>query len=158
MESKIKVLVVKPMKEPFVKEIENRLRPMQDEVKGNIEILYPYDDPVALVCNDEGKLMRMSLNRALRMDGRIYDIISGTFLVVAIDPTSGEFLSLSEEMQEKYTKLFHYPESFIVVDGKLVAMTSEGMETVPDVDVVDMQELEEESSEEESNEEEPNDD
>lgn len=151
MESKITVLVVRPMQEPFVKEIENSLRPMQEEVKGNIEVIYPYDDPVALVCNDEGKLMGMSLNRALRMDGRIYDIISGTFLVVAIDPTSGEFLPLSKEMQEKYTKLFHYPESFIMVDGKLVAMTSEGMEAVPDVNLANVSELEEKTGEEEHN-------
>ena len=36
---------------------------------------YPYEDPVALVCNEEGKLEGLPLNRALRdEDGDIYSL------------------------------------------------------------------------------------
>ena len=46
--------------------------------------IYPYEDPIALVCNEEGKLEGLPLNRALRdEDGDIYDVVAGTFMVVA---------------------------------------------------------------------------
>ena len=41
-----------------------------------IEAIYPYEDPVALVCNEEGKLEGLPLNRALRdEDGDIYSFL-----------------------------------------------------------------------------------
>ena len=56
---------------------------MQHEVGGHIEAIYPYEDPVALVCNEEGKLEGLPLIRALRdEDGDIYDVVAGTFMVV----------------------------------------------------------------------------
>ena len=33
---------------------------------GYIEAIYPYDDPVALICGEEAKLEGKPLNRALR--------------------------------------------------------------------------------------------
>ena len=54
---KMTVLVVEPMKEPYVKEIDPDLHSLQAEVGGDIGATYPYSDPVALVCNDEGKLI-----------------------------------------------------------------------------------------------------
>ena len=55
-DSTIAVLVVEPGKEPYVKEIDSGLKSLQHEVGGCIEAIYPYEDPVALVCNEEGKL------------------------------------------------------------------------------------------------------
>ena len=63
---KLTVLVVEPGKEPYEKEIEPGLRSLQTEVGGDIAAVYPFDDPVALVLNDEGKLIGLDLNRALR--------------------------------------------------------------------------------------------
>ena len=40
----------------YVKEIDSDLKSLQHEVGGYIEAIYPYEDPVALVCNEEGKL------------------------------------------------------------------------------------------------------
>ena len=38
--------------------------------------IYPYEDPVALVCNEEGKREGLPLNRALRdEDGDIYSFL-----------------------------------------------------------------------------------
>ena len=59
------------------------------QVGGCIEAIYPYEDPVALVCNEEGKLEGLPLNRALRdEDGDIYDVVAGTFMVVGLTDDS----------------------------------------------------------------------
>lgn len=62
----MEVLLVEPGKEARIAEIGNDLKSLQAAVGGYIEATYPFDDPVALVCNDEGKIMQMPLNRALR--------------------------------------------------------------------------------------------
>ena len=58
---KLTVLVVEPMKEPYVKEIDPGLHALQAEVGGDIAASYPFDDPVGLVLNDEGKLIGLDL-------------------------------------------------------------------------------------------------
>lgn len=94
---------------------------MQAEVDGTFQAIYPYDDPVALVCNDEGKLLGMDLNRGLRDDtGNLYDIVAGTFLVVGLGEE--DFTSLSPELIQKYTEQFRTPELFVPRDGKLVVL------------------------------------
>ena len=80
---KMTVLYVKPGEKPKRIEIENDLEALQRAVGGYIEAVYPYEDPVALIVNEEGKLNGLPLNRALRdEDNDIYDIVAGTFLVV----------------------------------------------------------------------------
>ena len=75
-DSTIAVLIVEPGKEPYVKEIDSGLESLQHEVGGYIEAIYPYEDPIALVCNEEGKLEGLPLNRALRdEDGDIYSFL-----------------------------------------------------------------------------------
>ena len=64
-DSTIAVLIVEPGKEPYVKEIDSRLESLQHEVGGCIEAIYPYEDPVALVCNEEGKLEAVSYTHLL---------------------------------------------------------------------------------------------
>ena len=59
----MKVLVVRPMEMPEVQEIDHTLSAMQELVGGTIQAVYPFDDPVALVCNDEGKLLGLPWNR-----------------------------------------------------------------------------------------------
>lgn len=46
--------------------IGTELKDFQDAVGGTIAASYPFDDPVAIVYNDEGKLTGLPLNRALR--------------------------------------------------------------------------------------------
>jgi hypothetical protein len=79
----MKVLIVEPGKRARIGEIGSDLKSMQDIVGGYIEAVYPFEDPdVVLVCNEEGKLMGMDLNRTLRSeDGKIYDIVAGLFFV-----------------------------------------------------------------------------
>ena len=62
----MKILVIEPMKEPYVKEIDGKLETMQSIVGGLIQAIYPFDHPeTALICNEEGKLTKLRLNRAL---------------------------------------------------------------------------------------------
>ena len=118
---KMTVLVVEPMKEPYVKEIDPDLHSLQAEVGGDIGATYPYSDPVALVCNDEGKLIGLDLNRGLRDEnGEIYDIVAGTFLVVGLGEE--DFASLSPELIQKYTEQFKTPERFMQINGNIVVL------------------------------------
>ncbi len=121
---KLTVLVVEPMKEPYVKEIDPGLHSLQAEVGGDIAASYPFDDPVGLVLNDEGKLIGLDLNRSLRDEhGEIYDIVAGSFLVVGLGAES--FTSLSPDMIQKYTEHFKQPEQFISLNGQIVSIPVE---------------------------------
>ena len=59
----MRVLVVEPGRRPMVKEIETGLEPLQKAVGGLIEAVYPFEEPVAIVCNEEGKLLDMRQSR-----------------------------------------------------------------------------------------------
>ena len=121
---KMTVLVVEPRKEPYLKEIDPGLHSLQAEVGGDIAASYPFSDPVGLVCNDEGKLIGLELNRGLRDEhGEIYDVMAGTFLVVGLSEDS--FTSLTPEQVQKYTEHFKQPEQFISLNGQIIALPAE---------------------------------
>ena len=121
---KMTVLVVEPRKEPYLKEIDLGLHSLQAEVGGDIAASYPFSDPVGLVCNDEGKLIGLELNRGLRdEEGNLYDIMAGTFLVVGLSEDS--FTSLTPEQVQKYTEHFKQPEQFISLNGQIIALPVE---------------------------------
>ena len=121
---KLTVLVVEPRKEPYLKEIDPGLHSLRAEVGGDIAASYPFSDPVGLVCNDEGKLIGLELNRGLRDEnGNLYDIMAGTFLVVGLGEES--FASLSPEMAQKYMEHFKQPEQFISLNGQIIALPVE---------------------------------
>lgn len=88
----MKILLIRPGENPVLSEIDGTLESMQKIVRGYIEILYPFDDPIALVCNEEGKLLGLPLNRSLRDScGQNYDAIAGTFFLCRI-PTDCDSL------------------------------------------------------------------
>ena len=119
----MRVLVIEPEHRPEVREIDGSLKAMQSVVGGLIQPIYPFDDPVALVCNDEGKLMGLPANRGLRdRDGQIYDIVCGTFLLCGAPPDSDHFTGLSSEQIERYRKRFYTPEMFWGMDGRIVCL------------------------------------
>ena len=62
------VLLVKPFMYPQAVQIGCELEDLQKAVGGDIEATYPFNEPVALVMHDEGKLVGKELNRALRDD------------------------------------------------------------------------------------------
>ncbi len=109
----MKILVIEPMKAPKVKEIDSTLEAMQKEVGGYIEAIYPFEEPIALICNEEGKMIGLPMNRALRdEDEQIYDVICGTFFLCAAPLDEENFCSLSDEQIDRFTDLFRHPELF----------------------------------------------
>lgn len=128
---KMAVLVVEPGMSPYVKEIDSGLKSLQTEVGGWIEAVYPFDEEVALICNEEAKLYGLPLNRALvNEDGEMYDIIAGTFLVVGLG--AEDFCSLSNEYIKKFSDRFKKPEKFKERRGKIIMqrIESEDCESV----------------------------
>ena len=118
------VLVVEQGKHPYTKKIQPGLKSLQREVGGHIEAVYPFPEPAAIVCRETGKLEGCPLNRALRdEEGAIYDIIAGTFLVVGL--TEEDFCSLSPELLQAFTQRFWKPETFMIIDGQLLAVSLE---------------------------------
>ena len=119
----MRILLVEPGKTPVLKEIDGSLKSMQEIVGGTIQVLYPFAEPVALVCNDEGKLLNLPLNRALRdSNGAIYDIVAGTFFLCAAPVDSDRFECLTDEQVQIYLERFATPEQFIMVNGDIFVL------------------------------------
>ena len=120
---KMTVLAVEPGKEPYVQEISGSLESLQKEVGGDIQAVYP-DKDTAIICADEGKLMGMPFNRALRdEDGHIYDVLVGKFLIVGLGKE--DFTSLPDYLMEKYHDKFKNPEMMIRMNGKVCIVPME---------------------------------
>ena len=119
----MQVVVVEPKKKPMVQDVGSDLKSMQKIVGGSIQAIYPFDEPVALICNEEGKLLNLPLNRALRdKAGEVYDIISGTFFLCAAPPDSEHFESLTDQQVKTYMERFSIPEMFLNVGGDLFVL------------------------------------
>lgn len=117
------VLLIWSGEKPALTEINGTLESMQKIVGGCIQVLYPFDDPIALVCNEEGKLLGLPLNRGLRdQTGKIYDVIAGTFFLCGAPQDTDHLDSLPEELVEKYSQKFAASEVFINIDGNLLAL------------------------------------
>lgn len=121
----ISVLLVEPDKYPRTVTITDTLEAMQNLVGGDIEEYMPFEDDVAIICNEEGKLNGLPLNRAVYVDedkSKIADIICGKFFLVYAPIESENFLSLPPELSEKYREKFKYPERFARVNNEIVAV------------------------------------
>lgn len=105
-EAQIRVLYVQPGKYPEERIVENDLKSMQKLVGGDIESVAPWRENVRVVCNQEGKLNGMPLNRLLGD----YDILTGSFLICGL--RNGNFISLTDEQFKRYEKLYHDPIIF----------------------------------------------
>ena len=116
----LRVILCEPGETAEVVEIEDELESMQDLVGGLIE---PYDpfysetDPryenVILVCNKEGKLMQLPLNRAIvDEDGRVMDVIRGPFFLCYAPVESERFLSIPPDLEEEFLRKYELPEKF----------------------------------------------
>jgi len=115
--STLTVLMVEPGKAPYQATIGADLKSLQQVVGGYIESIAPYDDPVAIICNEEGKLEQLPFNRGLRDEsGNLYDYIAGNFIIVGLGEE--DFTSLPPEYIEKYSQLFAQPEILNITNGK----------------------------------------
>ena len=103
----MRVILVEPGKRARPAEIEEGLQAMQELVGGTLQALYPWRDKAAIVCNDEGRLIQLPLNRVVAGCG----VIAGTFFVCGIH--GKDFCSLTERQMEAYRQMFHDPEAFV---------------------------------------------
>lgn len=113
----ISAILLEPGKMAKIVEIEDSLESLQNAVGGYIEEYMPFEDEVALIVNEEGKIDGLPLNRAVRNeDGKIIDIVAGKCLIVYAPIESESFLSLPKDLERKYFNEFRYPEKFRMTD------------------------------------------
>src|SRR5659263_91638 len=121
-ESKINVLLIKPMQEPKVVTISSNLKTMKKLVRGLIKEIMPFEEKITIILNEEGKNDGLPLNRALKdSKGNLVDIIAGDFFICS---AKGEnFTSLTDEQAHRYFEMFKNPERFY--------KTADGIKAVP---------------------------
>lgn len=96
--NRIKVLIVEPIMDPNLKEIENTLESMQDIVGGLLQFIQIEDD-VVIVCNEEGKSLNLEINKIIKDD-----VICGTFIILG--QIEKECISLTDKQIVKYKRYF----------------------------------------------------
>ena len=103
----MKVIIVKTFTNPYVKEIKGDLKSMQTVVGGYIQAIYPFDDEVALVCNEEGKINGLMPNRfLLNRNNGVCDFICGDFFLCSAPAESEHFESMPDNLIQKYIDKF----------------------------------------------------
>ena len=118
------VVMVEPNKQARIMELPHTLEAMQQAVGGSIEATYPFEDPVAIICNEKGKLDGLPLNRGLYGEaGDLYDIVCGPFFVAGCGV--GDFCSLSPELAQKYQEQFKSPEQFLQINGHIIGLKTD---------------------------------
>ncbi len=127
MGKKIDAIVVRPMEKPRFMKVDASLDGYYKTIGCDcIQAVYPFEDPVAVICDDEGKFRQMP-NRALKMDGKIYDVLFGTFIICGVG--GSDFCSLPAELKDKYMKMFASPEMYMKnVDGRVLRIVMDGSE------------------------------
>mgnify|MGYP002609503936 FL=1 len=128
----MRILVFEPLKEPYVKDIEDDIQAMQEVVGGSIEPIYFESDGKALAwCNDEFLLNGSKPNRIIGNT-----LVHGTFYI------SGNCLneygewdscSLTDDQIKKYSEMFETP---IIVLEQMQATEIE-VENTPDEEMAD---------------------
>ena len=106
------VLMVEPGYVPYEKTIPNTLEAKQELVGGLITAIYPYEEMVAIVANDEGILLNMEFNRSVEGG---YGGVFGSFFVCGL--TEDDFCSLPPDQMERFKKKFHKAEILLGVRG-----------------------------------------
>ena len=124
--TQIKSIILEPEKDARIEMIDSSLEVLQKLVGGYIEVIYPFEfekfplNQVTIICNENGKIERLPLNRALYdEDGSLYDVIAGTAAVVGIDGDG--FTSLNEEQEKYYFSKFEVPEGFFWYGPRLLS-------------------------------------
>ena len=121
---KMTVLKVFPGKRPETVVLPDTLEDLQKAVGGYIEVIHPFDDSACIICNEEGKLNGLPMNRALTDDsGKITDIIAGAFLVAGVSDEG--FSSLSAEQIRKYSDMYAKPQLFFRQGGRILVYSQE---------------------------------
>lgn len=110
------VLIVEPGKHPRLADIDDSLESLQKTVGGYIEAIYPFEDEITLICDEESKLKSdTEWNRLLPETG---DVIKGTFIIAGLGDE--DFTDITPELAEKYKQRFWNIELFIPTPNGLM--------------------------------------
>ena len=113
-EEMIRVILCKPNERAQVVEIGESLEAMQTAVGGWIEEYMPFEDEVAIVCNEEGKVSQLPLNRAITdEDGQLLDIIAGDFLLLMHPITVRDFFLCHLNLRKSTWKSMNFLRLFV---------------------------------------------
>ena len=125
----MRILVIEPTKDPYVKEIDGSLASMQAIVGGFIQAVEPFKDHnVLLVCNEEAKLLGLPESRFLRnRNGIPYAINHGTINLEQGNVES--FCSLTDKQIQTYTRLYSREKLFVMQHGKVLNQPKKGKST-----------------------------
>ena len=98
------------------------LEEMQKHVGGYIQAIYPFEDAAAIIYHEEGKLLGLEPNRAIRDPdtGELVDIICGTCFICGLG--EDDFCSLTAEQFEYYSALYQNPEVFLWDGSQIIVM------------------------------------
>ena len=98
----MKAIIIKPGKFARIEDIDPTYSTLRTLVGGNIEMTYPFEDEyLAVISNEEAKLLDLPPNRAARRnDGSVADIYCGTMVVVALAP-EGDYRDLTKRRQRQ---------------------------------------------------------
>ena len=120
----MKAIVIKPGRYACLKDLDLSYHSLRTLVGGYIEMTYPFsDEEIAVISNEEAKLLDLGPNRAVRSkEGEVLDIYCGTMVVVALAP-EGEFRSLTEEEVNLVLRRWERPETKDDWDGVKPNMT-----------------------------------
>ena len=110
------VLIVEPGKHPRLADIDESLESLQKTVGGYIEAIYPFEDEIAIICDEESKLK--SDTEWNRMLPETHDVIKGTFIIAGLGDE--DFTDITPELAEKYKQRFWNIELFIPTPNGLM--------------------------------------
>ena len=116
------ILVVEPGRRPKVQEIDGTVEAMREIVGGELQAMYPSDD-VALIFNEDAKVLHLPQNRGVLDEGGVFcDIICGTFFLCGAPEDSNYFTSLTAEQTQQYAEIFAAPEVFLNLGGRTIIL------------------------------------
>jgi hypothetical protein len=94
MKLTIRVAIFRPGAEVTFEDLRNELEPMQKLVGGYVEFVH-LSPLLGLICNEEGKLMDLPVNRYLATIHGIVDDVRGTFFVTR--SRQGNFIGIKPQ-------------------------------------------------------------
>ena len=123
--NKIRVLIVEPIRDPYIKEIDNTLEEKQNIVGGLLQFI-ELERNIDLICNEEGKLHNLEINKIIKND-----VICGNFIICGQE--NGNSISLTDKQIMKYKKLFK--EKYHTIPKALIMSKYKESKNLIDVDL-----------------------
>lgn len=124
---KFRAIKCEPKKEAVECELDDSLESLQEAVGGMIELVYPFSDDVAILCNEEGKLEKLEFSRPLLGEEKeIIDLIAGTCYIIGL--TDEGYRDLTDSEFNFYMEYFRYPIDVF----RWVLRTDEGVDYITD--------------------------